>query len=325
MSDAPRGTVLVTGAGGFLGTHLVPALAGTGWKVRALTRNRPVEARAGVEVLRGALEDGDVIARAVEGADAVVHLAARVHVMRDTAADPLAEFRRVNVEGTRALLQAAADAGVRRFVLASSVKAVGESTSASEPWTDDTRPDPSDPYGVSKREAEVLVRELGARLGVHTTALRFPLVYGPGVGANMLQLFSLVARGVPLPLASVANRRSMVYAGNAAAAVAAVLDAGHPSGETFFVADTEAGSTAGLVRGIAAALGKRPRLVAFPPTLLRVLGRLGGARGTAIVDRLTGSLAVDASRLTRLTGFHPPYSQSEGLAATAGWYRARNG
>jgi len=327
----PRGTVLVTGAGGFVGRHVCARLLAAGWRVRGLTRGgAPLP--PGVEPAPAAgLDDAAGVARAVDAADAVVHLAARVHVMRDRAADPLAEFRRVNVEGTRALLAAAIAAGARAFVLASSVKAVGEHTHGA--WTEATPPAPVDPYGVSKLEAERMVAAMAAGAGVHAAVLRFPLVYGPGVRANMLRLFDLVAGGRPIPLGGVENRRSLLYVGNAAAAVETVLADPARAVGTFFVSDGAALSTPGLVRAIGRALGRAPRLVPLPQGLLRAGGRVGDvlARAipfpltTAAVNRLLGSLEVDSSLLTRRTGWVPPYTLEAGLAETAAWYRGRSG
>ena len=161
--------------------------------------------------------DQDAVRAAVTGADAIVHLAARVHVMRERAADPLAEFRRANVESTEAPGRGGSPCRRGQLVLASTVKAVGEGNSTA--WTEDTPPAPSDPYGTSKLEAERLVRDVAQRQGIRAAVLRFPLVYGPGVKGNMLRLFALVDRGVPLPFGSVANRRSLLYVGNLVAAV----------------------------------------------------------------------------------------------------------
>jgi len=324
--------VLVTGATGFVGAAVCQRLAGAGWRVRALVRPGRAAGHAAEAAVVEDLADGAGVARAVEGCHAVVHLAARVHVMRDRAADPLDAFRRVNVAGTAALLDAAAAAGVEAFVLASSVKAVGEATRGA-PWSENTPPRPADPYGVSKLEAERLVLARAAAAGMRATVLRFPLVYGPGVRANMLRLFAQVARGRPLPLGGVDNRRSVLYLGNAAAAVEAVLGSPAAAGETFFVADAEAVSTPELARRIGVALGRPARLLPLPQALLRALGRAGDVVARAVpfplttpaLDRLLGSLEVDASRLARVTGFTPPYTLDQGLADTARWYREREG
>ncbi|MFL5382948.1 MAG: NAD-dependent epimerase/dehydratase family protein [Longimicrobiaceae bacterium] len=322
--------VLVTGASGFLGRPVTRALLERGARVRGLARPGSAPLEPGVEPapVEG-LHDRAGLARAVEGAHAVVHLAARVHLMRDTAADPPAEFRRVNVEGTRAVLEEAIRAGARRFVHASSVKALGEGGGAV--LTDDTRPAPADPYGVSKLEAERVVRELADAAGVHAAILRFPLVYGPGVGANFLKLIQTVDKGVPLPFGRVRNRRSAVYVGNAAAAVVAALESPAAARETFLVSDGDDVSTPELVRRIARALGRTARLIPIPPALFALGGKVGDLLSRAVpfpltsaaVHRLLGSLAVDSSRFGRLTGFAPPFTMDEGLAATAAWYRER--
>ena len=249
--------------------------------------------------------------------------------MEDSSRAPLDEYRRANVGGTRMLLEESIAAGVRRFVLASSVKAVGESNE--RPWTEQTVPEPVDPYGVSKLEAERVVAELAPPAGIDATVLRFPLVYGPGMRANMLRLFDAVDRGVPLPLGSVENSRSLVFSGNVAAAIVHVMSHRAAAGETFFVSDREAVSTPELVRAIARALGRPARLLPVPPLLFRAAGRLGDLMSSVAtppvdsgaVERLLGSLTVDSSKLSRLTGFEPPFSLEEGLRKTAEWYRAR--
>jgi nucleoside-diphosphate-sugar epimerase len=258
--------------------------------------------------------DQRAVRAAVTGADAIVHLAARVHVMRESAADPLAEFRRANVESTELLAEEAAAAGVRQLVLASTVKAVGEGNSTA--WTEDTPPAPSDPYGASKLEAERLVRDAARRHGIRVVVLRFPMVYGPGVKGNMLRLLALVDRGVPLPFGSVANRRSLLYVGNLVAAVDSVLVNPLEGAETFFVSDGRDLSLPTLIRMIGEALGKRARLFPVPPSLLRWV------LPAAEVERLIGSLTVDGSRLSRMTGYRRPHSVEEGLRATADWYHS---
>ena len=327
----PR-TIVVTGAAGFVGSWLTSVLVEAGAAVRGIGRHPPAASTPGVGLPGVTFVAADVLdpaalGPALAGADAVVHLAARVHVMRDSAADPLAEFRRLNVEGTRVLLEEARHAGVRRFVFASTVKAVAESSRA--PLDDHAEPRPVDPYGVSKLEAERLVA--GSRDGgFATTILRLPLVYGPRMKGNMLSLFRLVDRGLPLPLGLVDNRRSLAFVGNVAAAIAAVLRAAIPPAGPHFVSDGRDLSTPELLRAIAAALGRPALLLPVPPLVFRAAGRLGDVLSralpvpltTAAVDRLLGSLSVDSSGLTRAVGHRPPYSVEEGLRLTADWYRS---
>ena len=250
-----------------------------------------------------------------------MHLAARVHIMRDDAADPLAEFRRVNVEGTRVLASAAAAAGVRRFVYLSSIKVNGESTL--RPFTETDPPSPEDAYGISKWEAERGLTQIARASAMQYVILRSPLVYGPGVRGNFLSLMLAVARGVPLPLAAIDNRRSLLYVGNLVDAIRVCLS--HPAAaeQLFLVSDGQDVSSAELSRRLAAALQVRPRLVPVPVPLLRLAGRLAG-RGAAI-ERLVGSLQVDSSRIRAILGWFPPFSLDEGLAETARWCRGAAG
>ncbi len=326
-ADPPR-VVVVTGSNGFVGSWLCRVLIEAGLEVRGVGRHAPDSPVPGVSFHPADLLDGEGVRPALAGADTVVHLAARVHVMREAAAEPLREFRRINVDGTRSLLEESVRAGVRRVVFASTVKAVAEESR--QPLTQRTPARPVDPYGVSKLEAEELVAAEARRHALEATILRLPLVYGPGMKGNMLSLFRLVDRGIPLPLGSVDNRRSLAFVGNVAAAMLTALRA--PGGEpaTFFVSDGRDLSTPELLRLIGHALGRDARLLRVPPALFRAAGRLGDLVSrlrpvpltSSAVDRLLGSLAVDPSALNRSLGFRPPYTVEEGLRLTAEWYRS---
>jgi nucleoside-diphosphate-sugar epimerase len=312
--------VLVTGATGFVGRHLVDRLARAGLQVRGAVR-RPESAAHGGDggaqmVAVGEIGPGTEWDAALEGVDVVVHLAGRAHVMQDRASDPLAEYRRVNLEGTTRLAARASAAGVKRLVFVSSVKVNGEATHGTDAFREDDRPAPLDPYGTSKWEAEQALRGVA---GLETVVVRPPLVYGPGVRANFLRMVQSVARGLPLPVGAVNNRRSLVFVGNLADALRACALHPRAAGETFLVSDGADLSTPELVRAIARHLDRPARLVPFPVPLLRLAGRAAG-RG-AQVDRLCGSLVVDGSRIRGLLDWRPPFTADQGLAETARWFR----
>lgn len=315
--------VLVTGAGGFIGTTLIQVLDARGTPVRAAVRVNVMPRKADVDDVEicdiGPTTDWSI---ALQGIDAVIHLAARVHVMCETAADALGAFRSTNVAGTAHLAREAAAAGVRRFVFLSSVKVNGEATSG-RPFTERDAPRPEDAYGVSKREAEDALRAIGAETGLEVVILRPPLVYGPGVKANFLRLMRWVDRGVPLPLASVDNRRSLVYVGNLVDAIVRCIDEPAAAGETFLVDDGAPVSTPQLLRELGQALGRPARLWPLPPGLLSAAARLVGRADDAA--RLLGDLVVDSTHIRERLGWQPPFSRADGLAATARWFRAAHG
>jgi nucleoside-diphosphate-sugar epimerase len=312
----------VTGAGGFIGGHLCRELLAQGHSVRGLARGA---CPAGVERVPVAdLHDARGLASALRGVDTVVHLAARVHVMEPSGQgeSATAAYRETNVAGTRTLLAAAIAAGVERFVFISSVKAAGERSDG--PLTEDMAPAPVDPYGLSKLEAERVVRELADANGVSAPILRLPVVYGPGVKANILRMFDLIYRGIPLPL-SLSNRRSMIYVGNVVAAIEAVLASPAAGRELFFVSDREHLSTGDLAGRIARALARPLRILPIPSPLLRAVARTASsahvfARFAGSLERVTDSLVVSSEKIGRVTGFVPPFSVDEGLQRTAGWY-----
>jgi nucleoside-diphosphate-sugar epimerase len=311
--------VLVTGASGFVGRALCAHLVAHGVGVRAAVR----DAAAGFDLPGcttasiGDIGPQTAWRQALDGVDAVAHLAARVHVMRDGSPDPPAAYQRVNVEGTVCLARAAAAAGVRRLLFLSSVKVNGESST--RPLTETDGPAPEDPYGRSKWAAEQALAGVAKETGLQHVVLRPPLIYGPGVKANFLRLMRAVARGWPLPLGALDNRRSLLYLGNLVDAIRVCLE--HPDviGRTYFVSDGEDLSTPDLVRRLAVALGVRARMSRVPPALLGLLGAICGKR--AAVDRLTGSLQIDCSALRQDTGWRPPFTVDQGLAETARWFR----
>ncbi|HEY0833766.1 MAG TPA: SDR family oxidoreductase [Azospirillum sp.] len=311
--------VLVTGATGFVGRTLVPLLVSRGHSVRAAVRRPDAVVPGAQTVAVGAIGPDTDWTAALDGVDAVVHLAARVHVMKDTVADPLAEFRAVNTAGTRRLAEAAAAQGVKRFVYLSSIKAVTDE-SRPESIDDATPPDPHSPYGVSKREAE---QALAGIAGLEPVVLRPPLVYGPGVAGNLRTLLKLCARRVPLPLAAVRNRRSLIFVGNLADAIATCLT--HPAapGHRFVLHDGAPLSTADLIRAFSAGLGVAPRLFPLPPALLKLGAALTGRM--AAYDRVAGSLELDDRGIRETLGWSPPHPAASGLRATAEWFKAGGG
>ncbi len=315
-----KGTVLVTGATGFVGHFLCGRLLAQDFNVRGtlLASESRASLAAGVEPVTVEPLGADTPwSHALSGVDTIIHLAARVHIMDDPSADPLTEFRRVNVEGTAQLAREAAKAGVRRLVFISSIKVNGEETATA--YTTDSPPNPSDPYGISKWEAEQALRKIEAETGLEVVVVRPTLVYGPGVKANFLHMMKIISRGIPLPLDSIKNKRSLIYVGNLVDALA--LCATHPSaaGKTYLVSDGEDVSTPKLIRLTASALGVPARLLPFPVSLMRLAGKMTGKSGA--VNRLTGSLTVDSSTIRRELGWVPPFTMEEGLRETAEWFK----
>jgi nucleoside-diphosphate-sugar epimerase len=284
--------------------------------------NSPIE---NIEVVPvGTIDDKTDWINALRGVDVVIHLAARVHVMKDFAADPLAEFLKVNLYGTSNLAQQAARAGVKRLVYVSSVKVNGEQTIETQRFAESDGPNPQDPYAVSKWQAEQALRRIARETGLEIVIVRPPLVYGPGVKGNFISLLAAIDKGIPLPLAGAKNARSLVYVGNLADALIACATHPAAAGQTFLVSDSEDVSTSVLVEKIALTLGRNSRSFYFPPVLLRAAAALLGR--TAQLDRLFGSLRVSDNKLRGELGWQPPYTLEQGLRATADWYYSqRNG
>lgn len=313
--------IVVTGANGFVGRALCGALLGAGHAVTGLIRSdAPCIDRVRCWVHGQPDFDGlDEAWPADVDVDCVVHLAARVHVMHDTAADPLAIYRAANVEGSLRVARAAKARGAKRFVFVSSIKAVAE-RDGGLPLRESDAPRPEDAYGRSKQEAEAALREFGARTGLEIVIVRPPLVYGPGVRANFLQLMGAIAKGIPLPLGAVAAQRSLVYVGNLADALRACTVDPRAANECFHVADGRDLSVGELAEAIGRHLHRRARLLPIPVAWLRAAGRVLGRADQ--VSRLVDGLRVDSAHLRATLGWNPPYTVDEGLAATANWYRA---
>ncbi len=317
-TGAPR-KILVTGAGGFIGNALCTHWAKQGVAHVAAVR-MPTSDRSGPSQEVVAL--GDFAAAewdaALTGVDAIVHLAGRAHVISGRHTDPTPHIV-ANVHVTRRLLAAAVSAGVRRVVLASTVKVYGESTRPGKPFRAGDPPHPNDIYARSKAEAENVLWQACREHGIEGVVLRLPLTYGPGVKGNFLKLLEAIANGRRLPFAGVANRRSVLYVGNAVSAIQAALQSPRCAGETLPVADAQAVSTPELITKIARSLGLTPRLSRLPTSMLRAGAALMGRRGASL--RLLGSLEVDSTRFRELAPWTPPITLDDGLAATAAWWR----
>ncbi len=304
------GMILVTGANGFMGKRLTEVLAKRGYPYRKATRGAFPEA-----VSVGTIDGQTNWQTALTEVSVVVHLAARVHVMNDQAADPLVEFRRVNVEGTLNLARQAAAANVKRFIFISSIKVNGERTVLGQPFRADDTPAPLDPYGVSKQEAEEGLRALAQQTGMEIVIIRPPLVYGPGVKANFHSMMRWLSLGVPLPLGMISNQRSLVSIENLIDLI--ITCSYHPAAvnQVFLVSDGEDLSTTELLRRMGKALAKPARLIPVPAVFLRLAAKLLGKGDVA--QRLCESLQVDISKNKKMLEWSPPMSVDEGLLKTA--------
>ena len=318
--------VFLTGATGFVGSALLARYLADGFAVRALVRQRsnslPVEVEQVVGDLSGFARLGgdpsalprDDIQQALHGVDVVVHAAARAHIMRDEAVDPLAEYRKVNRDATLALARLAAQAGVKRFVFVSSVKVNGEITRPGEMFTPDDKFVPKDPYGLSKYEAEQGLLAIARETGMEVVIIRPPLVYGANAPGNFGSLVKWVKKGVPSPLGAVRNLRSMVALDNLVDFIALCADRDRSpkaANEVFLISDGVDVSTTELLRKVAKACGVKSRLLPVPVGLMRFAAKALG-KG-AVADRLFGSLQVDSSKARDLLGWQPVVTMDEAL------------
>ena len=311
------GNAAITGVNGFVGRALCAEASAYGLTVRGVTRTNCDLPKSVGRVVVSSIDGSTDWHDALLGSDAVVHLAARVHVMSDAAPDPLTEFRRVNVQGTLNLARQAAASGVRRFIFVSSVKVNGEATRPGAAFKPDDAPAPMDAYGISKMEAEQGLRELAVQTVMEVVIIRPPLVYGPGVKANFAALMRAVQRGWPLPLGAIHNQRSLVALDNLVDFIITCITHPKAANQTFLISDGQDLSTTELVRGMAQAADLPARLLPVPVWVLEWAGRLLGKADA--IQRLCGNLQIDSSMARELLGWTPKISVQEGLR------RAMNG
>lgn len=311
--------VLVTGANGFVGRALCPHLASRGHAVTGVVRRADPNGTALHQWVCSEPDFVEMERTWPSGLrpDCVVHTAARVHVMRDASDNPLEMYRATNVEGALRVARAAARHGARRFIYLSSIKAIGE-TDGGRPLSERDLPRPRDAYGRSKFEAEQALRELGRELALEIVVVRPPLVYGPEVRANFLRLMQAIAWGLPLPLGRIEARRSLVYLPNLVDAIGACIDDARAANDCFHVTDGVDLTVTELAEELGRNLHTRARLVPVPQAWLRFIGRITGC--SSRIEKVVGSLRVDMSNMQTKLDWHPPYSTSQGLAATANWY-----
>jgi len=314
-----RKSVLVTGANGFVGSAIVRGLVSGGYEVFAAARRGLSALPAGVHPVRisdlsAVQEWGGVPLSRI---DVVVHTAGRAHVLRETAADPLAEFRKVNVDGTLQLARVAAASGVRRFVFLSTVGVHGVQTPPGRPFTEQSPPSPQTPYAISKLEAERALLALAEQSEMEVVIIRPPLVYGPAAPGNFGRLARAVARGIPLPLGMVRNKRSFVALANLVDFILLTLNHPAAANQVFLISDDADLSTAELIAILARKLGKRSPLMPVPQPVLVTALRVVGKGDLAV--RLCAYLQVDISKAKAILGWRPVVAPDEALGKVAQW------
>lgn len=308
MIIAKSKKILITGVTGFVGCELCARLTAAELDLRCAVRR---QSSIATEVVVGDIGPDTKWGEALKGADTVIHLAARVHVMNESMSEPLTAFRRINVDGTINLARQAVVAGVKRFIFLSTVKINGEETTADQSFTEQDAPHPQDPYGISKHEAEEGMRLLAEETDLEIVIIRPPLVYGPGVKGNFSSMMRWVGKGIPLPLGAIHNKRSLVGLDNLVDFIITCIDHPAAANQTFLVSDGEDLSTTDLLRRVGQAMGKPARLIPVPMSVLKFGARLLGKQ--AMAQRLCGNLQVDISKARKVLGWSPPVSVDEGL------------
>jgi len=306
--------ILVTGANGFVGSYLCAELRRRNHAVVAAVRSGHLRRDDLEQVIIGSIDNTTDWSEALRDVQVVIHLAARVHVMHDSALDSLAEYRRVNVDGTLHLALQAAKAGVRRFIFMSSVKVNGELTTADKPFTEENAANPQDAYGVSKFEAEQGLLRIAQQTGMEVVIIRPPLVYGPGVKANFARLLQLIKYRIPLPFGAIYNKRSFVFVGNLVSLILQCMVHPAAANQVFLVSDDCDLSTTELLRECALAMEVKTMLWPVPQRLIEFCAALIGKRD--VMQRLCGNLQVDIAKARILLGWTPPVYVADGLKAT---------
>ena len=302
--------LLLTGANGFIGSAIASAVVDQGHDLRLLVRRQTKKFSSPVMQSECDLENSGHLSSGVFlNTDCVIHSAARAHIMKDEVADPLEEYRRINVDGTLNLARLAAAAGVKRFIFISSIGVNGNINR--EPFTEDDKPDPAELYAQSKWEAEQCLWEIQRETGIELVIIRPPLVYGPNAPGNFGSLMRWIDKGVPLPLGGIRNQRTLVGLDNLVDLIITCIDHPEAANQVFLAGDGQDLSTTELLRGVAKAAGKPSRLIPIPSSLLMLTATLLGKKSVA--KRLLGSLQVDISKARDLLSWQPPFSTEEGL------------
>lgn len=311
------GRILLTGASGFVGGAVHECLSRSSTRKLTIATRKPMPEMAAstIAALIDQIDATTDWAPILLDSEVVIHTAARVHVMNESSLDPLASFRKVNVEGTLNLARQAAASGVRRFIFISSIKVNGEETPLNIPFTADTEPAPVDPYGISKLEAEKGLMLIAAQTAMEIVIIRPTLVYGPGVKANFLSMMRWLQKGIPLPFGAIWNQRSLVALGNLVDLIVTCIDHPKAANQIFLVSDGNDLSTTELLQKMGRALGRPARLLPVPSVILKCGAALLGKK--SLSQRLCGSLQVDIGKNRELLGWAPPISVDEALSITA--------
>lgn len=304
--------VALTGATGFVGSVILTELLKTNHSPLVISRRKRKSGPDINEIIVDAIDSKTDWKDSLDGCDVLIHCAARAHVMKDQSQDPLTAFREINTFGTLNLARCAARDGVKRFIFISSIKVSGETTSLRRPFKSSDEPEPIDPYGISKFEAEEGLKAIAKETGMQVVIIRPPLVYGPGVKGNFASLLKFAAKGLPLPLGAIKhNLRSLVSVGNLVDLIITCIDNPQAANQTFLVSDDHDVSTTELLCEMARADGRPSRLVPVPVGLMQFAANLLG-KG-AVAERLFGSLQVDIEHTKKVLNWSPPVSFSEGI------------